>query len=69
MIDAGYPAVRSDRGPPAPWLGMWVIGMFGAGLGEGVAARAAVTASKKTGRPVDERVQKIANSRQYANPM
>jgi hypothetical protein len=27
------------------------------------AARAAVTASKKTGRPVDERVQKIANSR------
>ena len=33
------------------------------------AARAAVTASKKTGRPVDERVQKIANSRQYANPM
>lgn len=27
------------------------------------AARAAVTASKKTGRPVDERVQKLANSR------
>jgi hypothetical protein len=26
------------------------------------AARAAVTASKKTGRPVDERVRKIANS-------
>lgn len=26
------------------------------------AARAAVTASKKTGRPVDERVQKLANS-------
>lgn len=27
------------------------------------AARAAVTASKKTGRPVDERVEKLANSR------
>lgn len=27
------------------------------------AARAAVTASKKTGRPVDERVQRLANSR------
>lgn len=27
------------------------------------AAQAAVTASKKTGRPVDERVQKLANSR------
>ncbi len=27
------------------------------------AARAAVTASKKTGRPVDERVQKLASSR------
>ena len=30
---------------------------------EEAAARAAVTASKKTGRPVDERVRKIANSR------
>jgi len=27
------------------------------------AARAAVTASKKTGRPVDARVQKLADSR------
>jgi hypothetical protein len=27
------------------------------------AAQAAVTASKKTGRPVDARVQKLANSR------
>lgn len=27
------------------------------------AARAAITASKKTGRPVDERVRKLADSR------
>lgn len=46
----------NDNTPPKPKPGRsWTVRQ--------AAARAAVTASKKTGRPVDERVQKIANSR------